>query len=296
MAGYVYGKNVGGNYPNVAITIEEITPEIAAEMLKSNTMNRKMAQMRGIETAAAIRNGEFELNGATIVFAEDGTLLDGQHRLFACVAYNTAITSIVVRGISKSAQITMDTGKRRSVSDYLSMRGYANTHIVSSIGGAFLRAETLSMLSIIRFHNMDKAKLTVKEMADYIDANYETEIKGYVTPVRRVKERFRGLKASTLALLFREFKSCDIEAYEYFVGMLDGSIPPDKNMMVLFDAFNANARQVDNSKKLSQEFIAAFIIKTWNAYMRGEQLQKLRYAPGGARPEKFPEIFRGWQQ
>lgn len=296
MAGYVYGKNVGGNYPNVAITIEEITPEIAAEMLKSNTMNRKMAQMRGIETAAAIRNGEFELNGATIVFAEDGTLLDGQHRLFACVAYNTAITSIVVRGIPKSTQITMDTGKRRSVKDYLSMRGYTNTHVVGSIGGAFLRLETVSMLSVIRNHHIDSSKLTVKEIVDYIDANYETEIKGYVTPVRRVKERFRGLKASTLAVLFREFKSCNLEAYEYFVGMLDGSIIPDKNMMILINALNENASQTDYTRRLSQEFLAAYIIKTWNAFMRGEQLQRLRYSPGGARPEKFPEIFRGWQQ
>lgn len=293
MANYVYGENVSGAFPNVSMSIEQITPDTAAKMLEHNEGNRKL-QVRKADSTRAIENDEFVLNGETIIFADDGTLLDGQHRLCACVAYNKPIVSIVVRGIPKDAQITIDTGKRRGVADNLTMRGYNNASIVGSIGRAFLCVEKFGVLSTIRGRHAGEAKATVKEVVSYIDANYEKKIKQFISPVRRVYERFKGIRSSTIAVVFQEIKQVDIESYEHFVGMLTGAYSPDENMIKLICILQENASKRDLSKRLSQEYIAAFMVKTWNAYMKGETIKQLKYSPGGAHPEQFPEIFMGW--
>jgi len=293
MANYVYGENVSGNYPNVSMSIERITPGDATKMLEHNTENRRL-QAKKADSSRAIENDEFILNGETIIFADDGTLLDGQHRLYACVAYNKPIVSVIVRGIPKDAQITIDTGKRRGVADYLTMRGYPNASLVAAIGRAVMLIEKSGVVSAIRECHSGGFKFTVKEVVNYIDENYEKKIKQLITPVRRVYDKYKGIRSSTIAVVFHEIKQVDIEAYEHFVGMLTGAYLPDENLAKLIAVLQENSSKRDISRRLSQEYIAAFMVKTWNAYMKGETIKCLKYSPGGPHPEAFPEIFRGW--
>ena len=65
MANYVYGENVSGAFPNVSMSIEQITPDTAAKMLEHNEGNRKL-QVRKADSTRAIENNEFVLNGETI--------------------------------------------------------------------------------------------------------------------------------------------------------------------------------------------------------------------------------------
>ena len=39
----------------------------------------------------------------------------------------------------------------------------------------------------------------------------------------------------------------------------------------------------------SETYLTAILIKAWNAYRSGEEVGVLRFRPGGAHPEKFPE-------
>ena len=106
-------------------SVETIGPAEAAEYLKANTRNRKVSRGAVKAYAAAISAGEWRLNGETIKFDADGTLIDGQHRLMAIVEAGAPIRAFVMRGLAPESITTIDTGKARTGGDLLSMLGYS---------------------------------------------------------------------------------------------------------------------------------------------------------------------------
>lgn len=104
------------------VKIETITPEIAKKMLAKNSHNRNLSQKSLDHYVRQIEEGQWELNGDTIKFANDDTLLDGQHRLHAIMATKKPMKCIVVRGLSKSVMPTIDTGRSRTVADHLKLQ------------------------------------------------------------------------------------------------------------------------------------------------------------------------------
>lgn len=110
-----------------------ITPEQAVSiLLNSNSHNRPLSACRVQDLKARLLRGEWKLNGETIIFAHDGTLMDGQHRLKACAVSGVAIETYVTFGQDPEAFITLDSGKGRSSSDDLAMSGWQNTTAVAA--------------------------------------------------------------------------------------------------------------------------------------------------------------------
>lgn len=107
--------------------IERITPAQAETYLALNTTNRKMRELHVDKLADDIAEGRWHINGSSIVFNGDGTLLDGQHRLAAIVKSGVPVEMVVVRGVSKAAMATIDANIPRKANDVAAMRGYSNT-------------------------------------------------------------------------------------------------------------------------------------------------------------------------
>lgn len=112
--------------------LEKVTPFIAAAYLERNTSNRRMSYHRVEALAEAMRRGEWVFNGDSIRFSDDGTLLDGQHRLSAVVKSGTTQNFLVVRGLPKKVFATIDTGAARSASDVIGLAGVKNQAVASS--------------------------------------------------------------------------------------------------------------------------------------------------------------------
>lgn len=100
-----------------------ITPQVAQMMLEHNTHNRNLTESRAQAYARDMASGNWRYTGEGIKFGPDGTLLDGQTRLRAIVLSGVTITMPVWRGIDSDAQLVMDSGRPRSNSDALSLRG-----------------------------------------------------------------------------------------------------------------------------------------------------------------------------
>ncbi len=107
------------------VSTETITPAIAAQYLKKSTGNRNLRTGAIAQLAADMTHGRFLDNGQTIRFSNTGRLMDGHHRLSACVMADTSFKSIVVRGVAEEAATTIDTGVSRSTADHLKFRGEA---------------------------------------------------------------------------------------------------------------------------------------------------------------------------
>ena len=73
--------------------VETITPKLAEKWMEANKNNRPLRRSLVGRYAGAIRRGQWELNGESIKFDEDGVLFDGQHRLAAVVEANKPIKS-----------------------------------------------------------------------------------------------------------------------------------------------------------------------------------------------------------
>ena len=117
---------------DVKTTIATITPEQAAKMLEKNAQNRTLKPKRVASIVRDLNAGRWQFNGDCIRFDPEGWLIDGQHRLWACVNSGVSIRTIVVRGLSNSVRRTIDSGAKRTIGDRFQMDGVPNYNAVGA--------------------------------------------------------------------------------------------------------------------------------------------------------------------
>lgn len=104
-------------------TYTTITPDYAKELLGKNKRNRSLNR-RAIERYARdMKKNNWQNNGESIKIDWDGNLIDGQHRLNACINSGVSFDSAVVSGLNPESFYTIDTGKQRAARDILYIEG-----------------------------------------------------------------------------------------------------------------------------------------------------------------------------
>lgn len=117
---------------SVTSRLATITPEMAVVMLEKNTQNRTIRQSHVDALVKELKEGRWALNGDAIRIDLDGVLLDGQHRLWACVNSDVPIQTFVVEGLPREVMATIDGNKPRTGADQLKLFGEINTALLAS--------------------------------------------------------------------------------------------------------------------------------------------------------------------
>jgi len=113
------------------ITIETITPEAALQLLELNVSNRYVRKVVVARYAADMSSGNWRLTGEPIIV--NGTsLVNGQHRLLACVQSGVSFTTAVFRGAGDDVFSVVDSGLTRQHGDVLTHEGHANGNCVAA--------------------------------------------------------------------------------------------------------------------------------------------------------------------
>ena len=113
----------------VTAQVETITPAMARDIIDNhNNGNRRHSGVNISKLVQAFTTGTWMLNGESIIFDDSGHLLNGQHRMYACIEANLPFDTVVARGVSKEAFKTMDTGKNRTAGDVLGIDGADSKH------------------------------------------------------------------------------------------------------------------------------------------------------------------------
>ena len=73
----------------------KVTPSMATEMLRTNPKCEDLDEKRIQKYAGKMDSGRWKWNGAPLVFAKDGTLLKGRHRLWSVFEAGTPIEFLV---------------------------------------------------------------------------------------------------------------------------------------------------------------------------------------------------------
>lgn len=111
----------------------EICPRIAGyymEKTKSRNINKKRVQ----ELSEIMKKGGWVFdNGTSIKILNDGTVVDGIHRLSAIIESNTQQKMLFVTGLDENIMGTIDIGKNRTGGDllYISNREKMSTAVAS---------------------------------------------------------------------------------------------------------------------------------------------------------------------
>ena len=119
----------------------KLTPELAGELLKKNTLNRPLSEANIDVFVRAIKRGEWALNGEPIIIFENGDIGSGQHRCHAVIRSGIAIDTVMMSGVDSRTFGTLDTGKPRSSSDFLAIKGEVNTGRLAAAARAFLSCQ-----------------------------------------------------------------------------------------------------------------------------------------------------------
>lgn len=109
-----------------------VFPEVAVELLKLNTNNRRLKKGHIPSLCAAAQEGRWINTGHPIIISSDGVLQDGQHRLTAVLQAGSSIKMDLRFGIDPRAFAVTDIGAKRSGADTLQVAGYCDEATLSA--------------------------------------------------------------------------------------------------------------------------------------------------------------------
>jgi hypothetical protein len=260
--------------------IVQVDPAVAAEWLgTTNTHNRHLRRNVVMAYAADMSDGHWQFNGDTIKFADDGGLLDGQHRLAAAIEADVTLPLLVVRGLARSAQETVDGGAKRTFSDVLKLRGEANSQTLAAITRRVTLWEAGARRSEINVQSTN-----AQMSATLLKYPWLRDI---TIPAKATADGSR-LTPSVTGLCWWLFSRIDGDDNDAFMARLRDGQNLAKGEPV-YELRQAIDRTRTGTGARSSVYLAAITIKAWNAFREGRRVGIITYRPGGAHPEAYPE-------
>ncbi|MDH6228174.1 hypothetical protein [Streptomyces sp. MJP52] len=264
--------------------VVDVTPQLASEWLARNTNNRPLSKNTVHQLAAQIQRGEWQLTHQGIAFDEDGVLIDGQHRLAAVVKAGIGVPMTVARGVPRTAFTVMDTGRKRTGRDALSLAGEANaTHLAAALRGLhlYLNAPNSAWSGGASVTSNDQLLTLLEQHPGVRDA------------VLHGVALNRGCRITVTAAAIGWYVTSrerpDIDQSTWQEGVVTGARlePGDprltlRNTMLSLAVGKTHRRRDDSREHL------LYYLKAWNAWVEGRPIKLLRRSPN----ETMPAISR----
>lgn len=264
---------------NLQARVETITPDMAREYLKANSMNRPLNDKTVNLYAQEMRAGNWKLNGEAICFGKNGALLNGQHRLSAIVKSGKEIQTMVVRGCDENAFITYDSGRLRRSSDVFAIEGINNYSYVSCIVTKVL---ALKQNATIISQTKDKGRSLPKKYT-------KTEImEEYYTSPGLYQETYSFIRS-----LYGKFKIMRVvEATAIYIFLVKCKGYAEKHVQKFFESLFLGEdignetiityrekiiRDRLSSAVMTSEMKQQLLIKAWNYYVTGKSRKYLTW-------------------
>ena len=262
----------------IAYSVEQVTPEIAERWLTKNTANRRIRRAVVDRYARDMETGDFIENGSSICFAEDGTLLDGQHRLAAVVQSGATVWMLVVRNLRSATQDTMDDLAKRTLADTFGFHGVAAAHTAASI----TRRVILWQRGIRTNQGNYQPTKTEALTALREDPSIVTAVESAVHMSSR-----RLVSPSIIGLTWWLFWQLDEkDCADFWSGLHDGvGLEKGSPIHIVREQL---IQQSNRGERIPETAYLAWVIKAWNHWRAGKTLApSYRYRLTAS--ERFPE-------
>lgn len=286
----------------VSVTWERITREKATEYLQNNSANRPLREknLRKIkrDLVAGRWNNE---NPDPIVFNAQGVLDNGQHRLVQVVSTGVPIVSLVVRGVNSGVMRTLDSGAKRCLTDTLRIeneRDGANHRNLTHIAGVVVGCMSFDQKGDLRIRS-GGADISSEEQYQYFSNNpaYFNDLTSWAKSMNGKARTFKNVATLKRLAIFRyaleRGGANQQDVYAFFEKLCVTSAEDvPKSILLLRERLEKTQHErKSQNKEVGQDQVMAWFIKTWNAFICGEDLKIIVYRPGGQKPEKFPTLI-----
>lgn len=271
---------------NLTAKIEKITPAQAKEYLNQNINNRKLRKTVVARYVKDMVNGDWQPGTSTIVFNGDGTLIDGQHRLAAVAESGVTIEMIVTRNAPSAAREAIDTGLKRSLKDLLDREGETGTvALASAIRKDWRWANGLIFNTKAGYTTASNAALL-----RHLDHNPGLRV---AVPLAWRFQSELGVPASVGGPFLHRIRMIDAAEATVFtdeVTMGENIAKGQASFATRSWLKNQRYRGRVEGGKPSTDIILAYLIKGWNAWVRGEEVLNLTFKRGTSLREPFPHL------
>jgi hypothetical protein len=285
-----------GKSENLNAAVITITPLIARQWLDStdHSIQRRLSLPHVAYLAKEMKNGHWDLNGQPIQIDKKGNVVNGQHRLNACIDANTEFTSLVVFNVETDAIKTIDEGARgRGISDFLDIRYNAKHSIsVAAAMKAVVYWDAGWKKTSSGSQGGNNPKLSPAEAQRFIKANPGFfDFISEACSLHQAGDRLlpQSVFCSMLWIIERENP---VHARAFFAKLSNGiSIGPKCPVAYLRKVLLEEARKRAETGRRVGRFtkgdIIALIVKTFNYYAEGVEVTKLIQIP-----KDVPDIIR----
>lgn len=263
----------------------EITPAIAKAILERNQrLNRSMSERKLFEYAEAMKKpgGWRKHNSQGISVDWDGNLVNGFHRLTACIRSGKPFWTLFIEGVDPDVFLSEDSGTPRSGANVLQIAGEKNYIVLA--GGArvmeyFDRGQwpssTMTGGRPDRLITMDQLlacierRPVLRKAAQYVKQNE-----------RLIGRRFTTSLACAMWALTYGHPKHERFWEELVHGVNSDRDSPARILRQRIDNLHLHGHRISRTKLLG------LLTKAWNAYAMGVKVGKLGFSD---RTKVFPE-------
>jgi hypothetical protein len=274
------------------VSIERITPAKAAEYLKDNHANqRNVTNSHLWHLAQQMKNGQWKMNGESIIFDWDGNIADGQHRLLSVIKSGVDSDFVVVRGIDPACFPTIDRGKPRSNGNIFAINGIANYNIAASATMGVLNYRRALAVKIVKDAKVVKESgslnsyirpSTTDMLAEYEKHKSKYQIAISIALECRVKAP-PSCVSTVAALSLIDGKMGEDYVCQFWKSFKSGAnLTETSPVLKLIDRLAKNADS--KTTKLSHVHITLLMAKAWNIYAEEKPCKVLRVDSDDAIP------------
>jgi hypothetical protein len=257
-----------------------ITPDEARLILQKNTRNRPVRAGTVKRYAVQMSAGEWKLTGDTIKLATDSTILDGQHRLLACVEAEKPFEAYIVTGLSPEVYDLIDAGLPRRTSDALHISGEVSVALLAAALGWLYRFEKGTLP-----HTFQGPKMTAHQAMELLRRH--PGMREFVRLANGTHQLAAIGSTSIIAFCYYLFSSQDAALATDFFGKLatGAQLEPDEPVYLLRERL---LKEKDQFAKVPKNAIVSLYFRAWIYTKAGKRPKTLLSWRSGT--EKFPDI------
>lgn len=247
-----------------------ITPEIALELLQTNSGNRTLKPANLAFVKNELTKDRWQITHQAIAIDLNGKLIDGQHRLEGIAKTKKSAWVRVTIGCDPQTMSAVDTGRSRSNADMLQICGTESAKNTAAVMRQFICYNCYSGIG----WTGPNAIVTSVDISNEIQ-KFEFDVQVVFVYAAKLNRLFKPLPttpASTFILLCKTKQIPDYEYMEFLDQLVTGdNVEKDAPTLLLRNRWiNAKTKQYRHA--LAGRIKLAELIFAFNAYMHNKQI------------------------